>query len=300
MIVPDPSVMNAPHAVVGIFLLQDLEEPVPVFHLLVAAMVLGPIRHEIELVGQRPPDVAIGGKPGDAVPQIAVVLRVAHVGKSPAVVGVPENQVGLDIQPLQVQDSLFDVMPKGGIWAVEIELAVGLLLKRKQLRFVLVVGIGLGKHTEADFVEGRRGQGFERLLLQLGGLMNPGVTCRPELMIRHAVAVAQVERAEDLDRSMVVRRRRSGSERAALAVQLRAVAPRFILPLALCGRRETDFVDAVAVVEAGDGNAAIAAADGSGQLHFEIRVAVTRAVQRRLPHAPLFGVSSMNTAGDTA
>ena len=158
MVVPDPTVVNAAQAAVRVFVLQDLKEPIPVVHLLVASMALGSIGHEIKLVSQRPPDVTIGRKPGDAIPQIPIVLRVAHVGKAPTVVGVPEDQVGLDAQPLQVHDALLEVVPESRIGTVEVELAVGLLAKRKELRFVLIVGIRLGEHAEANLVERRSGQ----------------------------------------------------------------------------------------------------------------------------------------------
>ncbi len=112
VVVPFAAVVNAAQPLVRVLLLEDGEEPVPVLPLLVAAMALGPLGHEIVFVGQRPPDVAEGREPRDAVAQIAVVLRVAHVGEAPAVVGVPEDQVRLDAQPLQVQDALFEMPPE--------------------------------------------------------------------------------------------------------------------------------------------------------------------------------------------
>ena len=39
-------------------------------------------------------------------------------------------------------------------------------------------------------------------------------------------------------------------------------------------------------------------AEGGGQLHVEIRVAIAGTVQRRLPHAPLLGIGSGSAASD--
>ena len=154
MVVPDPTVVNTAQTVVRIFVLQDLEEPVPVVHLFVAAMVLGPIRHKVEFVGQRPPDVSVGREPSDAISQVAVILRVVHVGKSPAVVGVPEDHVGFDAQPLEVQDALLEALPKRRIRPVEVKLAVRVLLESEELRFVFVVSVCDREHAETNLVEG--------------------------------------------------------------------------------------------------------------------------------------------------
>ena len=79
-----------------VVLLEDGEEAVPIVHRLAAGVLAVEVAHEIELVGQRPPDVAERAQPGDAVAQVAVVLLVTHEGKAPAVVGVPEDLVRID------------------------------------------------------------------------------------------------------------------------------------------------------------------------------------------------------------
>ena len=141
VVVPLAAVVNAAQPLVRVFLLQDREEPVPVLPLLVAAVALRPFGHEIVFVGQRPPDVAEGREPRDAVAQIAVVLLVAHVGEAPAVVGVPENEVRLDAELLQVEDALLEMPPERRVGPVEVELAVRAFLEGEELRLVLVVGI---------------------------------------------------------------------------------------------------------------------------------------------------------------
>jgi hypothetical protein len=120
-------------------------------------------RHQIEFVGQRPPDVAEGAQPRDGVPQIAVVVGRAHLGKTPAVVGMPKDQVRLDPQLLQVVESAVPMPPECRVGPGEVELAVGLLDEREPFRLVPVVGVALRKDAEADLVERRSGQRLERL-----------------------------------------------------------------------------------------------------------------------------------------
>ena len=64
-------------------------------------------------------------QPGDAIAEITVVLLVPHVGETPAVIGMPENEVRLDAQLLQVEDALLEMPPERRIGPVEIETSVG-------------------------------------------------------------------------------------------------------------------------------------------------------------------------------
>ena len=300
VVVPLAAVVDAAQPLVRVLLLEDREEPVPVLPLLVAAVAAGPlIGHEVVLVGQRPPDVAIRREPGDAVPQVAVVLGVAHLREAPAVVGVPEDDVRLDAQLLEVEDAPLEQPPELGVRPAEVELAVGPLPEGEELRLVLVGDVvALGEDAEADLVERRGGERLERLLLELAGLMHPGVAGGAELVIGRAVGVAQVERLEDLDRPVIVRRRRPDGERAGLAVQLGPVAPRLVAPRALRRRREADLVGAIAVVEAAHRHALAVMAERAGEFHVEVGIALARPVQRCLPHAPLLDVGGPPDAGE--
>ena len=77
----------------------------------------------------------------------------------------------------------------------------------------------LGKDAHADFVKRRLAQGIQGLPFQFLALMDPGITGGAERMIGRGVGVTQIERPDDLHRSVVVSRRRTGGERTALAVQ---------------------------------------------------------------------------------
>ena len=93
------------------------EHPVPVGLLL--------LLHEVELVGQRPPDVAEGRQPGDDVAQVAVVRGGLHAVEAPValVVGVEQDQVGLDPQVAELADPLLEVAEERRVEAGEVPVA---------------------------------------------------------------------------------------------------------------------------------------------------------------------------------
>ena len=85
----------------GIVLLDDVEEAVEVLR------GLGP--HQVPLVGQRPPDVAIRRHARDDIAQVAIIRFGRHGRVSPAIVGMEEDEVGFDTDGAQVGDALLDV-----------------------------------------------------------------------------------------------------------------------------------------------------------------------------------------------
>ena len=54
---------------------------------------------------------------------------------------MPEDDVGLDAELLQIENPLLEVPPESRVRAAEIELAVGALLKGEQLRLIAVVDV---------------------------------------------------------------------------------------------------------------------------------------------------------------
>jgi len=78
----------------------------------------------------------------------------------------------------------------------------------------------------ADFVEWRRRERLERLLLKLIGLVDPGLAGRAELVIGSAIRVAEVVGLEHFDRAVIADRWRPCDERTGLAIELGPVARR--------------------------------------------------------------------------
>ena len=82
--------------------------------------------------------------------------------------------------------------------------------------------------------------------------MHPGVAGRADLPVGRAVGVGEVKRVGHAHRAVIFGRRLGDAERAALAIQLRAIALRLVAPLARLLRHEADAIHAVAIVKSGD------------------------------------------------
>ncbi len=83
-------VVDRAEVAVGIVSHNDPKETVPVG--------VGLLGHEVELVGQRPPDVPVGRQPCKHITQVAVIDLGGHAIKAPVVlvIRMEEDQVGLD------------------------------------------------------------------------------------------------------------------------------------------------------------------------------------------------------------
>lgn len=84
------TVVNAAQVLHGVVGLYDFEEAVPV--------LFGFGSHQVIFVGEGPPDVSVGGQTRDGVFEVVVVGFGVHFFKTPAVVGVKENEVGFDVE----------------------------------------------------------------------------------------------------------------------------------------------------------------------------------------------------------
>src|ERR1019366_6415352 len=116
--------------------------------------------------------------------QITVVHSCRHSVKAPVplVIRMEQNHVRLDAELLQIRDALFKVLKVFWIELREIPVRRRWIAKERiQDGFVRVPGIALRKNAEADFVEWRRCQRFERLCLQRLVLQLPDVARCPEL-----------------------------------------------------------------------------------------------------------------------
>jgi hypothetical protein len=299
VIVNDTAVVNTAQALVRVFLLQDREKPVPVIHLFVAAVSPWPVGHKIELVGERPPDVAERRQPGDRITQVCIVLSVGHIGEAPAVVRMPEDEIRLDPELLQVENSAFEMVPEGRVRLIEIKTAVRFVGKSEQLRLVLVIGVALGEDTEANLVERRSGQRLQGLLLQPFRLMDPGVAGGAELVIRRTVQVAQVEGVENFDRSVIASCRSDCCEAARLLIERWIIAPGGELPGADGRRTEPNAEGMPSVPEPRHVNGPVALGEDRGKGGVEPWVLRRRGgFEHGFEHAPLFHSAKTPRSGD--
>ena len=289
VVVPADTVVDGTRVLARIAFLHDAEEAVPVGLALRA--------HDVELVRHRPPDVAVRREPGHAVAQVAVVRLGRHPVEAPAaaIVGMEQDEVGLDAELHELGDARLEVAPEGGLEPLEVPRSVIASLERKVDGLDLVVDVPLGEHAHAQLVEGGVAQGLERLLLECVALVGPGVARGADLAIGRAVRVAEVEPVGHVHRTVVAGGGGRAGELAGPAVQLRAVAPGRIAPLALHVRHEARAEHAVAVVETLNEHVAMAVAEACLQLHVGKRVAGGLRPQLQLENSPQFHRLSRHT-----
>jgi len=139
VIVEASAVVDAAQTLVGILLLDDGKETVPVGQRLVAAVAFRRFgRHQVVLVGQRPPDVAERAQARDAVTQVAVVVFAAHGRETPAVIRMPQDQIGLDPELLKIENAPLELAPERRVGPAEVEHPIGAFGKREPVRLVHV------------------------------------------------------------------------------------------------------------------------------------------------------------------
>ena len=126
----------------------------------------------IIFVRHAPPHVAVSRKPGDQVAHIALVVRRAHLGKAPAVIGVEHNDVGFNAHVHQLPDAVLHILEMYGIEPREVPVIAGVIrlkaheivarhplraarraLIRKCDRVLEVEIVMLREHAEPDLVE---------------------------------------------------------------------------------------------------------------------------------------------------
>jgi hypothetical protein len=106
VVVEGKAVVDRTQVAVGILVDDDGGQPLPVR--------LGLARHQAALVGHRPPHVREGREPPHRVPDQAVVGLGAQIREAPPVVGVEEDDVGLDAQVSQGEHPLLDATEERG------------------------------------------------------------------------------------------------------------------------------------------------------------------------------------------
>ncbi len=131
VVVKDPAIVNSPHVIVWVVLADDLKETVPVRHCLGL--------HQVVLIGERPPNIAIGCQSCHYVTQISVVGFSIHIRIAPAIIGVKKNEVGFDSQIEQIANPTFEMPEKFGVETAVIPIRERLSLERIKLRLILIV-----------------------------------------------------------------------------------------------------------------------------------------------------------------
>ncbi len=130
------AIMDRAQVLVGIVFFQDMEIAVPLLHRL-------GIDQEVIFIGKRPPDIPVGGKPRREIGDIAEILLGRHVGIAPAVIGVKDDDVGLDAERAKCGHLPVEMLEEGRVRPVEILLAVSTLFEASVERLVDVIGIVL-------------------------------------------------------------------------------------------------------------------------------------------------------------
>ena len=96
------TVVNRPEMMIRVFFAQNSRIPLPVLQRL--------LRHQIILICQRPPDVAVCAEPGNDVVVIQGISLLTHTRKSPSVVRVHDDQVSLYPQSLQLFNAAVNML----------------------------------------------------------------------------------------------------------------------------------------------------------------------------------------------
>ena len=179
-----------------------------------------------------------------------------------------EDEVGLDANAAQFKNQAVEVLEVGGI---EGGVVVGFAVARERIhgRLFAIVLIPLGEEAHAELVERGRGESLDGLALGFFGLEGPRVAGGAALDEGCAVRIAKVEAVADGDGAAVGVLRRDALERSGFAVEGGGVAGGGPGPGAEFVGHEADFVGAIAVVEAVDGDSTMLEAEGGGEGHVD-------------------------------
>ena len=251
-----------------VLLRHQTEIIVPIQHGLVA--------HQVVFIGEGPPHVPESRQPGHGVPQIGKVGFPGHVRKSPAVVGMEQNQVRLNAHFPQLTNALFQMPPVFRVKFRKIPLIApfGFAPGEGEMRRVVgVVEIMLGENAHANLVEGPVFQGFQGLVFHLLPLMGPAIAGGAHAGIVRAVGVGQPGQATGFfHHHRAVSGGGAAFEGSGLSVQLRGVGSGFIPPRALAIEHHPQAVAAFSVIKATHPHPAVAAGKFRGEFHRLIRV----------------------------
>src|SRR5215469_1584588 len=166
------------------------------------------------------------------------------------VIGMKENDVGLNAELLQIEDALLEVLEELWIELREIPGVRRSAFVGIENGLVGIPRIPLGENAHAQFIERSGRESLECFFLQGFGLVDPGIAGRADFFVRRAVRVRKVVNVSDVDRAMVVWGWLSDIEIAGVAIEFRAGTFCRIMPLALLFRHKANAVNAIAVIKA--------------------------------------------------
>src|SRR5690242_11887285 len=118
-----------------------------------------------------------------------------------------QDQVGFDAQALEILNALFEMPEELRVESREIVLSGRASRERITSRLDLVVGVVVGKHANAQFVERRRGEGLQSTALEFIALVEPCVRSGANRHVWGPVLETEVGCVSHANRSVIGRRR---------------------------------------------------------------------------------------------
>src|ERR1039458_8559868 len=106
----------------------------------------------VPLVGQRPPYIPIGPKPGNHVPQVTIIVFRAHVIEAPVpgVVRMEQNHIRLDPHLGELSNPVLEMLKEIGIDTSEIPMVRCLSSEGVSWRLGMVIVEPLGEKAHSE------------------------------------------------------------------------------------------------------------------------------------------------------
>ena len=189
--------------------------------------------HEVILIGQRPPYIAVCAEAGNDVFPVEIILFRAHFREAPSVIRMHADEICLNAALAEFLDAVFQMTEIFRIETCVIEVVAFALsavlhevlivenggihrcsLIRIASRLAQVECIVLRENAEAHFVEACFFQRLQCLCDQLIRLQRPYIGGCSDGIVRCAVLIGEMMRVDCSDRTMVAFFRSDGIERA--------------------------------------------------------------------------------------
>ena len=236
-VIPDrQTVMTAQHVMIRIMGGHKLLDLLIVLHAHVAAQII--------LIGKTPPEHGVGGKAAQQIVQIDQMIRLGHGFKTPAVIGMEEDQVHLNAHGKDPLQLALKGIPECHAGPVGIPGTVFALFKSIVLRFIVIVEIMLREHAQTHLVERTPPQAFHGFICQRIRLMHQCVDRGAKGIKARAVIIIQM-RASGADRTM----RSSGGKGFFLKLSLHLTVHAYVIDTGL-QRQETQLIRIAARIKA--------------------------------------------------
>ena len=204
---------------------------------------------------------------------------------APLVVGMEEDEIGLNSDAAQLEDQAVEMLEVSGIEGrVIIRLAVA--WKRIHGRLFAIVLVPLGKEAHAQLVEGRGGERLDGLALRGFGLKGPRVAGGAAFDIGRAIRIAEMVAVANRNRTTISTPGGDTLKCTGLAVKGRLIAGSRPGPVAKVVRHEADLVHAFAVIETFDRKRTVLQSERGGKGDIDERIAGGRSVEGKFKSVP--------------